>query len=87
MLISINVPNKQTGNSFLKKTIKHIDPNKTYRLGEKDIQAGGKSQKRINAQGLLFGTLEYREVDTVLKQNLESWICSRITNLEILQRV
>ena len=50
-LISTHVPNKQTGNSFLWKTIKHIDPNKTHRLGKK-------AKKRINAQGLLFGTLE-----------------------------
>ena len=34
-LISTHVPNKQTGNSFFKKTIKHIDPNKTHRLGKK----------------------------------------------------
>ena len=51
-LISIHVPNKQTGNSFFQKSIKRIDPNKAYWLGKK-------SQKRINAQGLLFGTLEY----------------------------
>ena len=39
-LISTHVPNKQTGNSFLWKTIKHIDPNKTHRLGKK-----GKKEK------------------------------------------
>ena len=33
--LAILEPNKQTGNSFLKKTIKHIDPNKTHRQGKK----------------------------------------------------
>ena len=35
LLISMHVPNKQTGNSLFLKTNKHIDPNKTYRLGKK----------------------------------------------------
>ena len=48
-LISIHVPNKQTYYSFYSKSNKQIDPNK----------GGEKRQKRINAQGLLFGTLEY----------------------------
>ena len=39
-LINIHVPNKQTGNSFFKETIKPIDPNKTHRLGKK-----GKKEK------------------------------------------
>ena len=42
---------------FFGKTIKRADPNKTYRHIK---------QKRINVQGILFGTLEY------LDPNVES---------------
>jgi hypothetical protein len=35
----------------MEKTIKHINPNKTNRLGKK-------MKKKINVQGLLFETLE-----------------------------
>ena len=41
MLIRTHVPNKQTGNSFFEKSIKHIDPNKTHKQGKNPKQNKG----------------------------------------------
>ena len=60
-LISIHVPNKQTGNSFFKETNKHIDPNKTYRLGKK-----AKKNKRTGTSIWDTSTLSYEMVLSIL---------------------